>query len=168
MSDTPTNEELTIHYSAMQDSVDLINAIIAGEVDAGEPIEAMKANIAHLSYMKDRFDFGSRDMTSINAAIAIDPDTVTITPYVDQSNANAAMRARTVPPRDFMDRFTDDEKIGIMTLAHQEPRIQLWLSEALADEVWLDHPKVDAGLQAVIDSGANILTAERKAEIIGV
>ena len=164
MSDTPTNDELTIHYSAMQDSVDLINSVIAGEVDMDEPIEALKSNIAHLSHMKDKFDFGERDMSSIDAAIAIDPETVTITPYVHQSDAQSAIRVRTIDARDFLNRFTDDEKLAATELAQSNAQVQLWINESLAGEVWLDHPKVEKGLSALV--GAGKLTAERKEEIM--
>lgn len=170
MSDTIqlTEDQLTVAYSAMLDSVELINALIAGEVASEDPAALVAVNIEHLNLMVARHDFGDRDMSAIDTARAIDANTVEITTYVDQSDAYAAQRARTIKPRAFMDRFTEAEKLEIMTMSQQSAQVQLWLSEALADEVWLDHPKVDAGLQAVIDGGATHLTPARKLEIIGV
>ena len=77
-----TTEQLAQDYSAMGDSVDLINAIIAGEQMADESAEDRQAcvdrNVAHLELMVAKDDWGSEDMTSVNAAIsaadAYDPD----------------------------------------------------------------------------------------------
>ena len=77
-----TTEQLAQDYSAMGDSVDLINAIIAGEQMADESAEDRQAcvdrNVAHLEIMVAKDDWGSEDMTAVNAAIsaadAYDPD----------------------------------------------------------------------------------------------
>ena len=77
-----TAEQLAQDYSAMGHSVDLINAIIAGEQMADESAEDRQAcvdrNAQHLELMVAKDDWGSEDMTSVNAAIsaadAYDPD----------------------------------------------------------------------------------------------
>ena len=68
-----TTEELAQDYSAMGDSVDLINAIIAGDSMADEEAEERQGcvdrNVAHLEIMVAKDDWGSEDMTAANAAI---------------------------------------------------------------------------------------------------
>jgi len=68
-----TTEELAQDYSAMGDSVDLINAIIAGDSMADEDAEyrqdCVDRNVAHLEIMVAKDDWGSEDMTAANAAI---------------------------------------------------------------------------------------------------
>ena len=68
-----TTEELAQDYSAMGDSVDLINAIIAGDSMADESAEdrqdCVDRNVAHLEIMVAKDDWGSEDMTAANAAI---------------------------------------------------------------------------------------------------
>ena len=69
-----TTEQLASDYSAMGDSVDLITAVIAGESMADESAEDRQAcvdrNVAHLEIMVAKDDWGSEDMTAVNAAIA--------------------------------------------------------------------------------------------------
>ena len=68
-----TAEQLAQDYSAMGDSVDLINAIIAGDSMADEEAEdrqnCVDRNVAHLEIMVAKDDWGSEDMTAANAAI---------------------------------------------------------------------------------------------------
>jgi len=68
-----TTEQLAQDYSAMGDSVDLINAIIAGESMADDSAEdrqdCVDRNVAHLELMVAKTDWGSEDMTATNAAI---------------------------------------------------------------------------------------------------
>lgn len=66
--------------------------------------------------------------------------------------------------REFMDIFTKEEKIAIASLTMSDPTIKLWYDEALAGEVWLDHPDVALGLGAMQLAG--VVTAERAAEIL--
>ena len=66
--------------------------------------------------------------------------------------------------REFMDIFTKDEKIAIVNLTMSDPAIKLWYDEALAGEVWLNHPDVTLGLGAMQLAG--VVTAERAAEIL--
>ena len=69
-----TVEQLAQDYSAMGDSVDLITAVIAGDQMADESAEDRQnfvdRNVAHLELMVAKTDWGSEDMSTINAAIA--------------------------------------------------------------------------------------------------
>ena len=67
-------EQLAQDYKAMGHSVDLINAIIAGEQMADEDAEdrqdCVDRNKEHLQIMVAKDDWGSEDMSSIDAAIS--------------------------------------------------------------------------------------------------
>jgi hypothetical protein len=71
---TRETDQIAQDYSAMGDSVDLINAIIAGESMADESAEDRQAcvdrNVQHLEIMVAKDDWGSEDMTATNAAIS--------------------------------------------------------------------------------------------------
>ena len=71
--ETRTIERLAQDYSALGDSVDLINAIIAGDSMADESAEdrqdCVDRNTQHLELMVAKEDWGSEDMTATNAAI---------------------------------------------------------------------------------------------------
>jgi hypothetical protein len=71
---TRETDQIAQDYSAMGDSVDLINAIIAGESMADESAEYRQAcvdrNVQHLEIMVAKDDWGSEDMTATNAAIS--------------------------------------------------------------------------------------------------
>lgn len=73
MTDTPTTEEIAQHYTAMGHSVDLINAIIAGEQmadeDAAERQATVDRNVEHLQIMVAKDFWGDEDMSAANAAI---------------------------------------------------------------------------------------------------
>jgi len=68
-----TAEELAQDYTAMGHSVDLINAIIAGsqmaDEDATERQACVDRNVEHLELMVAKDDWGSEDMTAVNAAV---------------------------------------------------------------------------------------------------
>ena len=68
-----TAEQLAQDYSAMGDSVALINAVIAGdsmaEDDAEDRQGCVDRNTQHLEIMVAKEDWGSEDMTAVNAAI---------------------------------------------------------------------------------------------------
>jgi len=68
-----TAEQLAQDYSAMGDSVDLINAIIAGDSMADEEAadrqDCVDRNVAHLEIMVAKDDWGDEDMTAANTAI---------------------------------------------------------------------------------------------------
>lgn len=66
--------------------------------------------------------------------------------------------------REFMDLFTKDEKTAIVAKTMDDPVIKLWYDEALAGDVWLDHPDVSLGLGAL--QALNIITPERAVEIL--
>jgi hypothetical protein len=69
-----TAEQLAQDYTAMDHSVDLINAIIAGEQmaddDAADRQGCVDRNKEHLQIMVAKDDWGSEDMTAANAAIS--------------------------------------------------------------------------------------------------
>jgi hypothetical protein len=71
--DNVTPEQIAQHYSAMGDSVWLINAIIAGEQMASASEEEKKStverNVAHLELMLAKDFWTTEDMTAVNAAI---------------------------------------------------------------------------------------------------
>ena len=68
-----TTEEIAQHYSAMGDSVSLINGIIAGTEMADESAEDKQAcvdrNVAHLEIMVAKDYWTDEDMTAVNSAI---------------------------------------------------------------------------------------------------
>lgn len=72
--DNQTPEQITQHYSAMGDSVWLINAIIAGEQMADSSVDDKKdtvgRNVAHLELMRAKDFWTTEDMTAVDAAIA--------------------------------------------------------------------------------------------------
>jgi len=69
-----TEEQLAQDYSAMGDSVALITAVIAGdsmaEDDAEDRQGCVDRNVQHLELMVAKDDWGSEDMTAVNAAIS--------------------------------------------------------------------------------------------------
>ena len=69
-----TAEQLASDYSAMGDSVDLITAVIAGDSMADDDAEdrqgCVDRNTQHLALMVAKEDWGSEDMTAVNAAIS--------------------------------------------------------------------------------------------------
>ena len=69
-----TEKQLAQDYSAMGDSVALINAVIAGdsmaEDDAEDRQGCVDRNVQHLELMVAKDDWGSEDMTAVNAAIS--------------------------------------------------------------------------------------------------
>jgi hypothetical protein len=68
-----TTEELAQDYTAMGHSVDLINGIIAGtqmaDDDAADRQDCVDRNVEHLELMVAKDDWGSEDMSAVNAAI---------------------------------------------------------------------------------------------------
>ena len=71
--DNPTAEEIAEHYSAMGDSVSLINSIIAGTEMADESAEdkqdCVDRNVEHLEIMVAKDYWTDEDMTAVNSAI---------------------------------------------------------------------------------------------------
>jgi hypothetical protein len=72
--DELTAEQIAQHYTAMGHSVDLINAIIAGEglidEDASEKQDCVNRNVEHLEIMVAKEFWTDEDMTAVNDAIA--------------------------------------------------------------------------------------------------
>ena len=71
--DEITTEEIAQHYSAMGDSVTLINDIIAGNAmaddDAADKQGCVDRNVEHLEIMVAKDYWTSEDMTDCEAAI---------------------------------------------------------------------------------------------------
>ena len=71
--DELTTEEIEQNYTAMGHSVDLINAIIAGDAMADDTAEDKQAcvdrNVAHLELMVAKDYWTDEDMTAVNSAI---------------------------------------------------------------------------------------------------
>ena len=72
--DELTAEQIAQHYTAMGHSVDLINAIIAGEAmaddDAADKQDCVDRNVEHLEIMVAKDFWTDEDMTAVNDAIA--------------------------------------------------------------------------------------------------
>jgi hypothetical protein len=70
---TRKNAKLAEDYAAMSHSIDLINAVIAGNAMANKETDFRQAcvdrNVAHLEDMKAMTDWGSEDMTATTNAI---------------------------------------------------------------------------------------------------
>ena len=70
---TRETDQIAQDYTAMGHSVDLINAIIAGDQMADESAEDRQASVdrnsEHLQLMVALEDWGDEDMTAVNAAI---------------------------------------------------------------------------------------------------
>ena len=68
-----TSEEIAQHYSAMGDSVDLINGIIDGSLMADDTQEdkndCVDRNVRHLEIMVAKDFWTDEDMTDANSAI---------------------------------------------------------------------------------------------------
>ena len=74
MENEITAEQIAQHYKAMGDSVDLINAIIAGEAmveySDEEKRDCVARNVEHLEMMLAKDFWTTEDMSAVNAAIA--------------------------------------------------------------------------------------------------
>ena len=68
--EVPSAEEIAQHYSAMGDSVDLINAGQPADMDDDDWADTVSRNKEHLELMVAKDYWGSEDMTAVNAAIA--------------------------------------------------------------------------------------------------
>jgi hypothetical protein len=67
----PTIEEIAQHYSAMGDSVNLINEIVASGDTDEESVDTIARNKEHLELMVAKDFWTTEDMTAVNAAIAV-------------------------------------------------------------------------------------------------
>jgi len=68
--DVPSAEEIAQHYSAMGDSVNLINEIVASGDTDEESLDTIARNKEHLELMVAKDFWTTEDMTAVNAAIA--------------------------------------------------------------------------------------------------
>ena len=72
-TDVKTEEEIAQHYSAMQDSVNLINEMRTNppeDMTDEEVADTISRNVEHLEIMVAKEWWGDEDMTAANAAIA--------------------------------------------------------------------------------------------------
>ena len=69
MSDTITTEEIARHYSAMGDSVNLINEIIDSGADDQDSLDTIARNKEHLSLMVAKDFWTNEDFDKVNKAI---------------------------------------------------------------------------------------------------
>jgi hypothetical protein len=69
-----TPEQIAQHYKALGDSVDLINAVIAGEEMANssqdDKSDCVDRNVRHLEIMKAKDFWTNEDFAAVDAAIA--------------------------------------------------------------------------------------------------
>ena len=67
------SDTLAQDYSAMGDSVDLVNAVIGGTAMADDEVadrqDCVDRNVEHLELMKAKTDWGSESMTATTSAI---------------------------------------------------------------------------------------------------
>ena len=72
--DELTAEKIAQNYSAMGDSVALINDVIAGNAmaddDTADKQDCVDRNVAHLELMVAKDYWTTEDMTAVNAAIS--------------------------------------------------------------------------------------------------
>ena len=71
VSEVPSTEEISQHYSAMGDSVDLINAGQPEDMSAEDWADMKSRNQEHLTLMKAKDFWTTEDMTAVTAAIAV-------------------------------------------------------------------------------------------------
>jgi len=64
-----TIAQIAQHYSAMGESVDLINEIIATGDKDEESLDAISRNVKHLEIMVTQTYWTTEDMSDVNAAI---------------------------------------------------------------------------------------------------
>ena len=67
--DVPSTEEIAQHYSAMGDSVDLLNAGQPADMEDDDWADTVSRNKEHLELMVAKDFWGTEDMTAVKAAI---------------------------------------------------------------------------------------------------
>ena len=67
--EVPSTEEIAQHYSAMGDSVDLINAGKPADMEDDDWADTVSRNKEHLELMVAKDYWTNQDMTAVNAAI---------------------------------------------------------------------------------------------------
>ena len=68
--EVPSTEEIAQHYSAMGDSVDLLNAGQPEGMEDADWADTVSRNKEHLELMVAKDFWTDEDMTAVNAAIA--------------------------------------------------------------------------------------------------
>ena len=68
--EVPSTEEIAQHYSAMGDSVDLLNAGQPADMDDDDWADTVSRNVEHLVLMKAKTYWTNQDMAAVDAAIA--------------------------------------------------------------------------------------------------
>jgi len=68
--ETPSIEEITRHYSAAMDSVNLLNAGQPEGMDDAEWADCVKRNVDHLKIMVAKDFMQDQDLAPLNAAIS--------------------------------------------------------------------------------------------------
>ena len=69
VAEVPSTEEIAQHYSAMLDSVNLINSGKPEDMDADEWTDCLARNKEHLKLMVAKDFWTTEDMTTVNTAI---------------------------------------------------------------------------------------------------
>ena len=69
--EVPSTEEISQHYSAMGDSVDLINAGQPEDMSVEDWADTKSRNQEHLVLMLAKDFWTNEDMTAVTAAIAV-------------------------------------------------------------------------------------------------
>lgn len=68
-------------------------------------------------------------------------------------------------PLDFLDLFTEAEQLAVVQATLSNAAVKLWYDRALAATyITLDDPRVETGLQALVDAG--LLTEQRKLAVL--
>ena len=67
--DVPSAEEIAQHYSAMGDSVDLLNAGQPADMEDDDWADTVSRNKEHLELMVAKDYWTNQDMKAVNAAI---------------------------------------------------------------------------------------------------
>jgi len=69
VAEVPSTEEIAQHYSAILDSVNLINSDKPEDMDADEWTDCLARNKEHLKLMVAKDFWTTEDMTTVNTAI---------------------------------------------------------------------------------------------------
>lgn len=79
--------------------------------------------------------------------------------------APAPVARRVIPPLEFLQRFTPEERTAIRAASALSPDLADWIDQArFAREIELDAPNTAAGLDALM--GAGLLAAARRAAVL--
>lgn len=92
-----------------------------------------------------------------------------IAPYATRWDGSgfvpAPVARRVIPPLEFLQRFTPEERTAIRAASALSPDLADWIDQArFAREIELDAPNTAAGLDALM--GAGLLAAARRAAVL--